>query len=125
MEVWAGIEPAYTRFAGAAVTVPVTTPVLGSGRRIRTFGLPSQSRLLFHLSYSATVGIGRRGSHPVVSSILEGIEYVGTGHHHRERPQRVLDLDRALMASQDLGKSAVGLRRLIEVGAVKHHAARA
>jgi hypothetical protein len=31
--VWTGLEPAYTRFAGAAVTIPVTTPI-GSGRRI-------------------------------------------------------------------------------------------
>ena len=89
-------------------------------RRIRSFGLPSQNRSLFHLSCSARDGMGTKRPSRHAGSILEGIEDVGPGHHHRERPQRVLDLHCALMAGEDFGKPAIGLRGFIEVGALKH-----
>jgi hypothetical protein len=54
------------------------------------------------------VGMGTKRPSRHARSILEGIEDVGPGHHHRERPQRVLDLHRALMAGEDFEKPPIG-----------------
>ncbi len=72
MEVWAGIEPAYTRFAGAAVTVPATTPFLEAEEGFEPSAYQVQSRLLFHLSYSAMVGIGKKLPIPSQPQSLKG-----------------------------------------------------
>jgi hypothetical protein len=51
-----------------------------------------------------------------------GVELPGAGHRNRERPQRVLDLDRGRMVRQDLGQTAVRHWAFVQVGAHQRHA---
>ena len=53
----------------------------------------------------------------------ERIEHVGAGHHDREGSQCVLDLDRAVVAGEHVGRAAIGLRGLVEIGAVEKNSA--
>ena len=59
----------------------------------------------------------------LAASILERIEHVGAGHHDREGSQCVLDPDRAVVAGEHVGQAAIGLRGLVEVGAMQENPA--